>query len=234
TNSNISVLLPSSNRFNAGDYFYITGNSPIMLHLYYAGQVIETLSAGFTYLLTYQGQKARPQWLIEMVEYIPVSGATYVFNNSPSKQAWTGYFDYTADKMLNVYGNTSKDLNVLLMRDLNTYDTNIGNIINGENIDGTVYFYVAPDSYVTKEYIDQTFNTNQSPTYCYYGANSDNNDATQLIFKNYTNGYYTQVPRRSAHPHFRIQGKYMYCAVGCDTIGDFVLTSVESGYKIIR
>lgn len=234
SSSNISVLLPSSNKFNAGDYFYITGNSPIMLHLYYAGQAIETLSAGFTYLLTYQGQTSRPQWLVEMVDYVPVIGATYVFNNSPAKQAWTGYLDYTADKMLNVYGNTSKDLNVLLMRDLNTYDTNIGNTINGENVEGAVYFYVAPDSYVTKEYIDQTFNTNQSPTYCYYGANTDNNEATQLIFKNYTNGYYTQVPRKSIHPHFRIQGKYMYCAVGCDTIGDWVLTSVESGYKIIR
>jgi hypothetical protein len=234
SNSNISVLLPSSNKFNAGDYFYITGNSPIKLHLYYAGQVIETLSAGFTYLLTYQGQTSMPQWLVEMVDYVPASGATYVFNNSPTKQAWTGYLDYTADKMLNVYGNTSKDLNVLLMRDLNTYDTNVGNTINGGNVDGAVYFYVAPDSYVTKEYIDQTFNTNQSPTYCYYGANTDNNEATQLIFKNYTNGYYTQVPRKSIHPHFRIQGKYMYCAVGCDTIGDWVLTSVESGYKIIR
>ena len=59
-------------------------------------------------------------------------------------------------------------------------------------------------------------------------------EASQVYFKNYTHGYYTQIPRKQDLDRFRFQGKYLWCEVGCNAIGDFALSMVESGFKAIR
>ena len=54
------------------------------------------------------------------------------------------------------------------------------------------------------------------------------------MFKNYTNGFYTQIPRKEAANRYRFQGKFLKCRLGCDAEGDWSISTVETGLKLIR
>ena len=158
-------------------------------------------------------------------------GETFIFK--VDKNVWTGSFDYRGDIFLSSKGITgSKKLQVLLLRNYETYDTNLGSQINGEDIVGKVELAVAPEGHILKGFIDQTINSTIQPTSIELSNTVGSVEQTQTYTKDYA-GWYYQVPRK-ATSKIRFQGRYIIVSIYNSTTGEYEINSVESGYKIIK
>lgn len=159
------------------------------------------------------------------------TGSTYVYKLD--KDVFTGTFDYRGDKFLCKQGrNNSKNLVVLLMRNYETYETNLGNSINGAAIEGELEYVAAPEGHILKEFIDATINSSLIPTSVDLRTTGTTAEATQTYFKNYA-GFYFQTPRKTV-TGYRMQGKHLVLTVKNNATGLFEVVSVEHGYKIIK
>lgn len=158
-------------------------------------------------------------------------GETFVYKMD--SEVFTGTYDYMGDKFLCVQGgNTAKKLSVLIMRNYETYEANLGVNINGSAVDGRVTFVTSPEGVLHKEFIDSTINSSLIPVKVELLNTGTTVEGTQTYFKNY-GGYYYQIPRKTVSK-LRFQGKALVVEVYNDVTGTFEITSVETGYKIIK
>jgi hypothetical protein len=183
--------------------------------------------------------------------WLSIGDKVYVFKNSNDTMAYTGTYDYIGDKFLGVKGYDGLQ-NIAMLSfstyvyppsDIttdqyrNTFKLNEGLRINREPINGMVEFVVSPEGYVTKEFIDQTYNCSLQPDTVKYTTNEGSFEGIQSSFRNYTNSYYTMIPRKSlslAGNTYRFQNQYILCRVECASGDDFIINSVETGYKILK
>jgi len=178
-------------------------------------------------------------WTIQTIDTIDFpkldTGETFVFKNQGENSFWMGTYGYNADKFIVRYGKEgNKSLDVLAMRNYDTYRLGYGDQINSTPIKGIVKYILSPEGYVTKEFIDQTYNSTLSPDYVAYGNELDNEEARQYKFKNYTRAFYTQIPRKQTESRSRFQGNFMEAIYVCEKLGSLKLRTVETGYKIIK
>jgi hypothetical protein len=158
------------------------------------------------------------------------AGETFVYK--VDSEAFTGTFEYRGDKFLTVQGNSLvKQLQILIMRNYETYEEGIGIQINGVDVEGSVQFVVAPEGHLLKEVIDASISSSLIPTKAELSTVFGTVEATQTYFKNYSS-FYFQVPRKATGN--RLQGKALFVRVYNNVAGDFDVTSVESGYKVIK
>ena len=168
--------------------------------------------------------------------WLSINDVIYVFKDTPNIFAWGGTLTYAGDKFICARGiNGLKNVQMLSFADLVTYKLNEGTTIGSSLITGKVDFIVSPDGYLTKEFIDQTYNSSLQPTIVRYTTDEKGVfEGTQAVFKNYTNAYYTMIPRKSVGNTYRFQNQYVLCRVECGTVGDFIINTIETGFKIIK
>ena len=216
-------------------YYYIRVQCP-QVRLMFGSTLLTIAFEGNIIKLTRMTNETT--WTVELVsmeDVLELMGKTFVYNNNPQKQVWKGTNDYFADKFLNVYGREgSKELQVLAMRNYDTYELGKGTQIGGVNIDGSVKIIIAADPYVPKKFIDQTINCSLEPDEITYSNIIDIIEGTQTEFRNYTHAYYTQIPRKTALPRDRFQGQFIEVDIHCAKVGEFNIRTIESGYKIIK
>jgi hypothetical protein len=173
----------------------------------------------------------------KVVAWIPYLGATLVYSDNVKIRNWTGYFDYMFDKLLDVslLTPTGSQMCVLGFRDKLTYQLNEGTQINGADIISEVLFPIAPEPTATKELIDQTINSNVAPTEADFATTlALMPECIVTNFKNYTNAFYLQVPRKIAPPNHRVQNRSFVEKVINDTDETFVITSIETNYSLLK
>ena len=159
------------------------------------------------------------------------TGETFVFK--VDREAWTGTFDYRGDVFVSSKGIAgSKKLQVILLRNYETYDTNLGSQINGEDIVGKLEFAVAPEGHILKGFVDQTINSTIQPTSIELSNTVESVEQTQTYTKDYS-GWYYQFPRK-ATSKIRFQGRYVIVSIYNSTTGEYEINSAETGYKVIK
>ncbi len=158
-------------------------------------------------------------------------GSTFVYKADIN--AFTGSFAYKGEKFICVQGlPNSKNLKVKLLKNYETYDTNKGNTIDGSPVLGKLLYVVSTEGHLHKEFIDMTFNSSLKPNKIQLSNTANSVEATQQKFKNY-NGWYTMTPRKQ-QTRVRFQSRALLVEVFNDDTGEFEISTVETGYKIIK
>jgi hypothetical protein len=170
------------------------------------------------------------------IDYIFVNPPSYIFSDNDKLLNWMGTFDYNFEKMLSVKNITGyNNVGVLGFRQGETYELNKGDYINELPVVGETTFVVAPELGITKELIDMTINSNVAPSSVQVSTKySTLPECTVISFRNYTNAFYCQVPRKLASPYDRVQNKSFVVNVIHTTVGDFIISSIETGYSVIK
>ena len=236
-----NVMCPASIMVRDGgdqyeQYYYIKVYSPEARFFKFGSSTVFSTIYGVSFIRLSR-MTNETNWTITSVpesELLQQEGKTYVFNNDERLLSWSGTFDYYGDKFINTYGRDgSKEQCIYMMKNYESYKDNTGDYIGGLSVDGSIMSVVAENGFVTKEFIDQTFNMTQSPSYINYSNNKTTVEATQDYFKNYTYAWYCQIPRKETDRR-RFQGQYLVWDCHCNELGDWIVTSVENGYKVIR
>jgi hypothetical protein len=162
------------------------------------------------------------------------NGSTFSFADDDKKNFWNGEFEYNFDKFLYVnYFNfppiNNTFLSVLAMKGLQTFQLNKGDVANGCQ----VHFVVNEEAFQGKQIQDMTIGSNVKPTQLYVDLNYLTPVTFQNFFKNYTNGFYTQIPRKTAAPNNRVQSKYFFIRLFYTGSGNFFLSNILTGLKAI-
>jgi hypothetical protein len=165
--------------------------------------------------------------------WICVNGITYPYLNNDKIQNFGGYWDYDYEKMLSAKISTNPYA-VYGMRSGGRYMLNSGDDYGGFSIIAEAKINVAPDFPITKELIDLTVNGGISPTKIEFATSYANLPECECTtFRDYTNAFYCQVPRKLAGDRDRLQNSYFVINVIHAATGDFVLSNIEIGYKLI-
>jgi len=150
-------------------------------------------------------------WQFEAAED-PCFANTLVYN--PLKEHWNGKYDYIFDKYISFNGRT------FACRDGLTYELNKGYIINGEEIEYELSEVFAPAGIGEGEFKRVRIASDEKPTSVDFRnfvadpiqAEMSTANFGQFYLKNY-NGWEQHIPRKSAAPHDRFQGRSVVVGV---------------------
>lgn len=146
--------------------------------------------------------------------------------------------DYRYDKFLsfnnNVYG----------MKNMETYELGVGNLIDGEEYECYVSGVSDADVFSDKEFIRIRVNSNTKPKrieffddYEQYKSGTPSSIvdavANPISIKDY-NGFECYIPRKDLPPNLRQQGRKMIFRIVSDDNEDFMISTVGVQYKILK
>ena len=216
------------------------------------------LNSGDTIVFT---RDSSPYGWNENTPFDPNSEAkVFVFSENPNKLAWQAVYSYNFDKMLCVrkYSNPPNntlvsdiptminDIRVFGMRQLTTFRLKdfLSNLINGNPIEASVTFVVAPAKGLTAEYIDILCHSDQIPISVEFSETEAglpmcvlDSSISTLYMKDYKGSFYNQIPRALAvapsTSRYRLQNTQLYVKIVHDSAGAFVIRDCIVGYKIL-
>jgi hypothetical protein len=152
--------------------------------------------------------------------------------------AWQGGFDYNFDRYLSFENKTYG------MRDLQTFLLDEGRIINGSQINAFVIQASVPVQYKDKEFIRIRINSDNKPVKVEFF-----NDLPQLLAGNVqaeldtvTNpqalkdyyGFEQFIPRKTAAPKNRMQGRLLIFKIIHNLDEDFRVSTTDVQYKLLK
>jgi len=157
---------------------------------------------------------------------------------NPADSAWQGGFDYNFDKYLSFENKTYG------MRDMETYLLDEGRIINGELIDAFVIGASVPEQFRDKEFIRMRVNSDNKPVRIEFFNNLSQLlvDDVQAVLDTTTNplalkdyyGFEQYIPRKTAPPRNRMQGRLLIFKIIHNLDEDFRITSTDVQYKALK
>jgi hypothetical protein len=146
--------------------------------------------------------------------------------------------DYQYDKYLSINNK------VYGMKDMETYELDFGNILNGDEYECYTTGVSDADSYADKEFIRIRVNSSSKPKRIEFyddgeayeaGTPSSIVDAISnpVSIKDY-HGYECYIPRKALAPYNRQQGRLCIFKVVSDDDDDFFITTVGVQYKALK
>jgi hypothetical protein len=163
---------------------------------------------------------------------------SYAQKLSQGNGGWNGSFDYKFDKYVYV-GNK-----VYGMRNLETYELNKGYIINGDPIIGVLLSCMSNPPFIDKEFVRIRINSDNKPTAVQFfntltqALNDDvqaelDTTTNVLALKDYR-GFEQYIPRKTAAPNNRMQGRIVIYKIIHNLEEDFKIVTVGLQYKPIK
>lgn len=151
---------------------------------------------------------------------------------------WMGGYDYAFDKYLSIDNKTYG------FRNLETYELGKGFKINGENIEGVLWTASSKDLQDDKEFIRVRINSNRKPTKVEFFNTMDqavqNNVQAELdtvtnplALKDY-NGFEQYIPRKTAPPKDRVQGRLAVYKIMHNLAEEFKVISTQVQAKKLK
>lgn len=196
-------------------------------------QTVATLDTGeCVYLVPIYVEGDKPTWIISEKYQHP----TLVF--SQGNDYWQGAFDYRFDKYLAI------DNKLYGMKNLETYELGQGYQINGQNIESHLITASSKNLFDDKEFTRIRINSDRKPVKVdfYDDLNqylTSNVQATldttlnALALKNYY-GYEQYIPRRTAAPKNRMQGRLLVFDIIHNLAEDFKIATVGIQSKKLK
>ncbi len=162
----------------------------------------------------------------------------HIFCNNEKKQYWAGGTEHDYEDMIfcekvdqltktQIYG----------VRDYQTYKVGETTTVNGTTRTCEVVFHVCPQVNMNVELVDVFINSNVCPTEVQYSntfAAMPECSTLAAVMRDYTTGWYMLVPRKTASPNNRLQGDAFFIKVIYSGKSEFIINSVDCGFKQIR
>lgn len=163
---------------------------------------------------------------------------SYAQKLSQGNGGWNGSFDYKFDKYVYI-GNK-----VYGMRDLETYELNKGYIINGDPIMGVLMSCMSNPPFIDKEFVRIRINSDNKPVAVQFfntltqALNDDvqaelDTTTNALALKDYR-GFEQYIPRKTAAPRNRMQGRIVIYKIIHNLEEDFKIVTVGLQWKPIK
>jgi hypothetical protein len=237
--NNCLVILP--NNFSVGDTLTLENIGLFSMLIQGSDLTTRNLLPGAIYKIV---RDTSPYGWVNANYNINDNAKVFVFSENPNKLAWQSVYDYNYDKMICVRKvNGLNDIRVLGAKNLTTWKTKDGTLINGLPVNGYVIISLAPGNGLTAELIDILIHGDKpvrvefSETEAGLPQAYIDSTTSTLYVKDYRGSWMSQVPRKLSVPpstdRFRFQNTQFYVKIVHNVAGDFVIKEVISGVKLL-